>query len=387
MKLKNEIKKWKNSLYISLAIALFFVLSFFHKWSNNFTINLHFCSHTYCMIFSIIFFGFAYFSWKNKKSYLNMVFVVLVVGIILMNMTSCVDGEIFFTDKFSIVEESSLVPLPPCLETDDGQDFITFGAIRSGVDLDDLCMGTDKLRERYCDTELTYTSVDISCSARYGAFWYCTEGECREGEIEAEEEDEEADLVENSLGLCSDGIDNDLDGSPDCSDIDCSEFCGDFEYSCQHLSPYPTCGGTCPTGSYCGVYNTGDGTLDGGWCECIPDGEISCYDSGDCTGWCDNGFDYFCVGDSFGCYCEWAFALEECTDTDGGIEPSIPGIVFYPPLSFVDYCSDEFWITEYWCTEEGLGSQGEFDCREIFGENGVCESDKFGNAYCIEAVF
>ncbi|MBU0959291.1 MAG: hypothetical protein KKB31_05090, partial [Nanoarchaeota archaeon] len=233
---------------------------------------------------------------------------------------------------------------------------------------DDLCMGTDKLRERYCDTELTYTSVDISCSARYGVLWYCTEGECREGEADADEDEEEEgeEVSETTLILCSDGIDNDLDGLIDCYDTDCYIICGDFDYSCQHISPYPTCGGTCPIGEECIAYYVYDGTPDGGWCECMPSGNTACGDSfPTCGGWCLNG--EICVADNFGCYCEFDY-IGDCTESDEGNYPLINGdCIDTIGGRYVDYCwQDKFQTTlyEYYC----LGGECvplEYNCADF----------------------
>jgi len=105
--LKKSLKKPKNFIIFSLALALFFLLSFFHEWANNFFIKLHFCDHTYCMIFSIIFFAFAYFAWKKKKEYLNMALIVLIVGIILMNLIPCdINGKISLKELFTTYPET-----------------------------------------------------------------------------------------------------------------------------------------------------------------------------------------------------------------------------------------------------------------------------------------
>lgn len=72
------------------------------------------------------------------------------------------------------------VPVPPCVDTDNGQDYISQGTILSGLDKSDKCINSDKLRERYCITELTYTAEDVSCSELYGSGWGCEEGECIE---------------------------------------------------------------------------------------------------------------------------------------------------------------------------------------------------------------
>ena len=394
-------------MLLSIALAIFFILNQFHAWANDFIIKLHFCNHTFCILFALIFVVMAFLAWKKKKSYLKLLLIVLIIGIILMNIATCnagggmsIGGILLGSFVISNTETHTdctpgvdcagdivEVPIPPCVDTDGGRDYITSGMILSGADIPDICMG-NTLRERYCYDTLTYTSEDIDCTTLL-INGICEEGECREGDIPYIPPVEEEEEIETN---CGDGIDNDGDGLIDCADPDCSYpfedgGCGDFEYSCEHLSDYPTCGGTCPTGSYCGVYNIADGTLDGGgWCECIPDGEISCYDSEDCTGWCDDDYEYICTGDSFGCYCEWLYDLDTCFDSDGGIEPTIGGFVFYTPLNLADYCESKFdeWLIEYSCEGEGIASNP-IDCTEL---GLICIDGEYDEgAYCGEGEY
>jgi len=398
-KIKKELEKWKNFVIFSLVLAIFFVLEYFHKWANEFFIKLHFCNHTFCIVFAIIFFGFAFFAWQKKKSYINIALIILVIGILFMNFTYCdVDGKMYLIDMgmfFSSLQEQNItkvccehdcsVPIPPCLETDSGRDYLSYGLVMSGVDIGDLCLADGNLRERYCNSDLTYTSEDIDCAVKYGDTWICEEGECRDsGEIVDVEE-----IVDGNESDCGDGIDNDGDLLIDCADPDCDYAwleggCGDFDYSCEHnpTTPYPSCGGTCPPGSVCGVYNTGDGTLDGGWCECIPEGETSCYESDDCTGWCDEGYEYICVGDNDGCYCEWIYDLDTCFDSDGGIEPTVGGVVVYTPFMNLDQCEFKFdnWLTEYSCGEDRIVINP-IDCNSL---SLCCIDDEVNGAYCGE---
>jgi len=416
----------------SFTLAIFFVFSIFHNWANSFFINLHFCNHTFCVLFSLIWvaFGIVGLYFLNKKKEMKKIWyipfiIILVVGILLMNLTSC-EGGMHFGVKgglFSFLSTSSdhtectlgvdcagdivEVPLPPCIETDAGRDYITFGTVLSGVNLDDLCMG-DILRERYCNTGLTYTSEDIDCTI-FGADWTCDEGECR-GETPAIVETEcevdtdcpggyeclggECSLIEVAEVVdteedCGDGLDNDGDGLIDCADTDCLEICGDFDYSCQHISPYPTCGGTCPTGEECIIYNSGDGTLDGGWCECMPEEETACYESDSCGGWCLDG--YLCTGDSFGCFCEFDFS-GNCTDTDGGIDYlfggfSIEDNPLFGTLNFIEYCGfdklDTDTLYEYYCLY-GEAMPIEIDCTTL---GLICIEDSVNGSYCGEGVF
>ena len=406
-KIKKELYKWKNFMVVAIGLAIFFGLEYFHTWANDFIIKLHFCNHYFCIIFAVIFCVIAFMAYNKKKAYVKLMLIVLVVGIILMNMAVCdINGSMsigsfslgFASISFDTHTECTPgvdcagdvveVPIPPCIETDAGRDYLTFGTILSGANLDDLCMG-DILRERYCSDTLTYTSEDIDCTT-LGVGWTCEEGECREGEIIVDIIEEEEEIIIGNETDCGDGIDNDGDGLIDCDDLDCQipldeGGCGDFDYSCEHTSDYPTCGGTCQVGYECGVYNTGDGTLDAGWCECMPEDETPCYESSGCDGWCDDGYDYICTGDTDGCYCEWVYDLETCYDSDGGIEPTIGGFVFYTPLNMPDVCEFKFdnWLTEYSCGEDRIVTNP-IDCAEL----GLICIDGIGDegAYCGEGV-
>lgn len=349
MEIKQELEKWKNFMIISLALAIFFILYQFHDWANNFVIKLHFCSHTYCMLFSIIFFGFVYFAWNKKKSYIKTALIVLVIGIILMNMTTCINGKLSIgTFSLAPTTEDNCtpgldcpgdiveVPIPPCVETDAGRDYITFGTILSGANLDDICMG-NTLRERYCNSLTTYTSEDINCPAHYGTGWICEEGECRESE---ETPIPEVEAETN----CGDGIDNDDDQTIDCADSDCSITCGIFDYSCQHISPYPTCGGTCPVGEECIDYSV-DGI---GWCECMPSGNTPCGGSyPNCGGWCTEGD--VCLPTIKGCIC--VFDNGNCYESDIDDNPLVGGYCydFVDQIFYYDECASSLVLFEQKC--------------------------------------
>ena len=322
-----------------------------------------------------------------------------------MNITYCEGGDMFLGNfsfamfnVFSDETHTECTPgvdcagdvveviSPPCVESDDGRDYITPGMILSGVNLEDVCMSSDILRERYCNSELTYTSEDISCSA-YGSDYFCLGAECvYSPDIEADDDPDDADPETN----CGDGLDNDEDGLLDCADPDCSVICGDFDYSCQHISPYPTCGGTCPSGEECIIYNIGDGTLDGGgWCECMPEEETSCYESTGCDGWCGEG--YLCNGDSFGCFCEFDFS-GDCEDTDGGIDYLVGGFSIennplFGILNIIEYCGwdkgDENTLYEYYCSA-GEAMPIEVDCITL---GLICIEDSVDGSYCGEGEY
>ena len=401
---------------ISLALGVFFVVGFkIHDLFSNLSIRLHFCNHLACMIFALLWFLFAaigIFLLTKKTKFKRFRYIpyivlaaVLVIGIIFMNITVCdVSGGMsfgipFLQDTSTAAENCNpgvdcpgdvvAVPIPPCIETDVGRDYITFGTILSGANLDDLCMG-DVLRERYCDSELTYTSEDINCETEYGDDWTCEEGECRIEEATAptpalpvDDGDPESD--------CGDGIDNDGDLLIDCADPDCdySWFeggCGDFDYSCEHnpTEEYPFCGGTCPPGEVCGDYAIESSS----WCSCVPEDETSCVDStGD--GWCEEG--YNCVEDSGEYYCEFDFGT--CEDTDGGDNPLVGGftIVDHPEfgiLNIIEYCGfekgDESTLYEYYCLA-GEDMNIEYDCFTDFGL--CCIEDPVDGSYCGECEF
>ncbi len=440
MKIKQEIKKWKNFAIASIVLAIFFVLEYFHEWANSLLVKLHFCNHTYCMIFAAIFIVIAFFAWKNKKHYLKSALIILGVGLILMNVTYCENGSMFLGDfsfgAFSIISSDSdddckpgvdcpgdvvEVPIPPCIETDDGRDYITPGMILSGADIEDMCMGDDILRERYCDSELTYTSEDVSCSDLYGEDWICEDRECilsetpvtpPDGELEAcytacENEaidycnehtlgegsdeydycmaslandileckticDEGEPAKENTLALCTDEIDNDGDGAIDCADFDCAEFC-----ECVHdCDPLTGCFGYCDDGYYCDIYNV----LGARWCECIRDGREPC---GEVDGWCLD--EDICVPTPDGDYiCVYDFGYL-CYESDGGDVPLVGGYCYdFATETFVyDECEEGYPIVmemtcffdgcrtgQGWCEDWGYGcvidSKGEGDyCEEV----------------------
>jgi hypothetical protein len=417
MKLK---KKLKLNIFtiIYFLFFLFFAIPFFvHKWASNLALQLHFCNHLVCFLYSLIWLILAFVSiimWKkikrqNKKKkkksikiLIIIAIIVLVVGIIFMNITYCnTENKIhflgfkeaitgLFTSTSSNLGEDCTsgvdcpgdvveVPIPPCIDTDTGRDYITPGMILSGANIPDVCMGTDILRERYCFDTLTYTSEDVSCS-EYNADYVCEAGECVLGEV-IDDDGEGGDEIVSETN-CGDGIDNDEDGDIDCADSDCNipfedGGCGDFDYSCQHLSPYPECGGTCPTGEECIVYYAGDGTLDGGWCECMPEEETPCGGSGGCAGWCLEGD--ICIWDSAGCFCEFDFG---CLETDSGIDPTHGGVTTHFPAQFIDQCifkTDR--LIEYSCGD-GIEND-EIDCEEL---GLICIDDIQDGSYCGEGV-
>jgi len=402
-------KRTRNFTIISAILFIFFILPIFHDWANNFSIKLHFCDHSACFIYSLIWLAFAIIGYnylrkkkKIKKNFITISIVVLVVGILLMNSVYCDLGGMHFGGILSQLNlkpaESDFedrcipgvdcpddiveVPIPPCIETDAGRDYITPGIILSGVNIEDTCMGDDILRERYCNNLTTYTSEDVSCS-EYRDDYICEDGEC----VLNTTPTAPTPPVIGTETDCGDGVDNDGDGDIDCADSDCDYAfedggCGDFDYSCQHVSPYPECGGTCPTGEECIIYYAGDGTLDGGWCECMPSGETACGDSGSCDGWCLDG--EICVSDSFGCFCEFDIS-GDCTDSDGGIDIYVGGYCLdYLDNNYIEYCGfekgDENTLYEYYCLY-GEATDVPTDCSAL---GLVCIEPYPDPAYCGE---
>jgi len=389
---------------IPLVLFIFFVLSLFHNWANSLTTKLHFCNHTACIVFSIIWLIFAligiyYLFSKNKMSFLWIIayLVVLVVGIVLMNMTYCdLEGNMHFKEGnlFKNLLGSELTGLgsgesssggshevdePPCSDSDRGRDYEVRGWITPLTpSVSDICLETDILREMYCDSDLTYTSEDINCTDEFGEEYVCDDGRC------ARKEDDGDGEVETETN-CGDGIDNDDDQLTDCEDPDCADICGDLEYSCHvGITDYPSCGGTCPPGEECIVYNSGDGTLDGGWCDCMPSTETACYGSESCGGWC--GENYVCTVDSFGCYCKFD-TTGDCEDTDGGIDYLVGGFSVennpeFGILNFIEYCGwekgDEYTLYEYYCLY-GEATPIEIDCTTL---GLVCIEDPVDGSYC-----
>jgi len=395
---KRREKKTINKiiiLIISLFLGIFFILwGKVHIFLATMIPHLHFCSYFACIIFSLIWFAFAgiaiYFLIKKKKKRMGRIWyipmgVILFIGLILMNITSCdTDGIHFGFGAGGYLAQSIVsttdtctsgvdcpgdiveVPIPPCIETDDGQDYITPGMILSGADIEDVCMSSDLLRERYCNSRLTYTSEDVSCSDLFGADWICEDRECILDTTPVvtppdDDDDDDDDGVGNETD-CGDGVDNDDDGNIDCADSDCNFAfedggCGDFESSCQHnpTHDYPFCGGTCPIGEECIVYYTGDGTMDGNWCECAPIGVTPCGVSGDCTGWCLE--DDTCLSDTHGCYC----TLNFCSDSDYENSPGEFGTCTDETGSYEDECVEGI-LHEYRCWEEAKTYDIEMSC-------------------------
>lgn len=411
--------KFEPFAFIAFILFLFFVIPFFiHKWASTFPLRLHFCNHFACVIYSLIWLALAIVGWlylkkkgkirkKARKALIIIAIVVLIVGIILMNITHCDSSGIHFS-SFSnwFIGMTQLgaepdgckpgvdcpVPIPPCIDTDDGHDYISYGEIRSGLDIGDKCMTGDILRERFCSSTLTYSSEDIDCGEEIGALYICNDGECVLGEpairgdleecyeecyeevseycishsegigseeynycmesfataileCEADCDEDGDDEIETN---CGDSLDNDGDTFVDCDDSDCQGVptedggCADFDFSCEHTSPYPTCGGTCSTGEKCVAYPSGVG-----WCECMPDEETVCGELSGCDGWCIDS--YVCLPTIKGCECIFDNGI--CYESDEGVDWANGGYCYDFSTDHLEYddCASSQVLFEQTC--------------------------------------
>lgn len=302
---------------------------------------------------------------KTRKGLIIIAIIVLIVGIFLMNIIYCdADGTMHFSDfrywfigmtqlteKEVCCEHDCLVPIPPCIDTDRGRDYITFGEIRSGANIEDICLENGELRERYCVSDLVYTSEDIDCAAEYGENWICEEGECRYHE-------------------------------PPERPID---------YDCTHDSIYPSCLGNCAfePGKIAEDYVeicapmplNEEGTE--GICACMPDfltacGESNAGDGLTCDGYC--GFNMFCMHklDSSKCYC----SNSPCYETDAGYDIFTPGAcIDVWGNENVDFCDGD-WLEEYQCYPDGCLNFAT-DCAAIPTGDFHC-IENLNGGYCTE---
>jgi len=405
MKKQKKKKKYINKfvfMITSLLLGIFFIISYFHNWANNLLIKLHFCNHIVCVIFSLIWFGFfvvsLFYMIKKKKGKtkvkrkMNKIWwlpfiIILIFGFVLMNMTYCdVNGDMHFGEFFGNIfgveqtsyngsckpgticcEHNCTVPIPPCLETDDGRDYRSYGEIRSGVNIDDICLRNGDLRERYCNSDLTYTSEDVDCAIEYGENWLCEEGECRYKEV----------IIENETD------DNGDNGEDEVIMIDCT-----------HDSVWPSCLGSCSlepgdTKTYveettCSAVPTNeDGTE--GICICLPPYEVICSESNamwglDCDGYC--AYNMFCMHelDSDNCYCSDFL----CYENDDGYDIFNPGTCIDSfGIERDDFCNGDI-LEEYQCLGDCMTSPT--DCEVLSGGNYRCLEDENDIGYCGEVL-
>lgn len=377
-KRKKKQKKKRNipgafSL-IAFLLFLFFVTPFFvHRWASELPIQLHFCNHIACVIYSLIWLAFAIVGWtylkktKNKKTkrktrkiLIILAIVVLLVGIALMNIIYCdADGKMHFmsfddwfkglfyfeTNYTACCEHNCTVPIPPCIDSDDGRDYKTYGVIGSGANVEDICLENGNLRERYCLTSLIYTSEDINCAVKYGDHWICEEGECRYHE---------------------------------------PSMPPPIEYDCTHDSSYPSCLGNCElepakipgdTIEICVAQPLNEDGSDG-ICVCIPDYVTACGESIaggglTCDGYC--GFNMFCMHklNSTKCYC----SDSPCYETDNGYDIFTPGacIDVWGHANY-DFCNGDM-LEEYQCNPAGCTYMAT-DCAAI----------PMGDFHCVETL-
>ncbi len=213
---------------ISLLLFFFFFLFYFHNWANSFFIKFHFCNHTLCIFYSIIwlFFGaYNFFNFykekkinkkketseerkKHLKKCLIIFLAVLIIGIILMNIIPCDSlGKInfafnsthnqkdidnkknsFLDDDFNFSNSTWISNILNCTDTDGG----LVPEIRSEIygladgevtstGNQDSCH-SEILNELYCE-DSNYFSIEINCKEYFESdFAYCEDGVCKLGE-------------------------------------------------------------------------------------------------------------------------------------------------------------------------------------------------------------
>jgi len=205
-------------MIISLLLFFFFLFSYFHKWANSLLIKLHFCDHTVCVIYSLIWFAFAivggYYLIKKKgisRSWIFIYVIVLIIGIILMNIIPCdSSGKInfgfsstpsqkgddnknsFLDDDFNYSNSTSnstwISDILNCTDSDGGLIPEVRGRISGLADGELTETGSQDtchfgmLRELYCEED-NYFSLEVDCKEYFESdFAYCEEGVCKLGE-------------------------------------------------------------------------------------------------------------------------------------------------------------------------------------------------------------
>jgi len=232
-KLKKDISNLKLNLIISIPILffLFFVLPIFHNIANSFSIKLHFCNHTLCIAYSIIWLIFGVYNFINfckekkefdnqekilkqkKKNYfkkwLIIFLIVLLIGILLMNIIVCdnygnikgfglrwigdgnggmknVDG---FGDGERLVRSEgteNLIPMPHeggghLSDSDGGRVYDVYGYIIGDEDMEDVCLNDYILREFFVESSSAVFGEEIDCREFYDPTACCRDGRCVTG--------------------------------------------------------------------------------------------------------------------------------------------------------------------------------------------------------------
>jgi len=349
----DDEKNKKFNLEIILTITagvlfFFFVLPCFHNWANSLGIKLHFCNHLACMIYSLIWLVFTvvgiYYLFKKKKMSKNWIiiyFVVLIIGIILMNLISCdVSGKMSFnvgdfsfknkdnpnnlkkdliskTNSFLNNRENNsnssiwVDNVLNCTDTDGGFNPEVRGEIYGLADGDmeitgsDYCSGGYILGEFYCEGD-NYFMERVNCEEYFGSSYaYCENGSC--------ELTEEVDC-------------NDI-----CNAWGFSNYRGPFDANCSKCNFYESCCGSHEShSSYeydfvcCCSDNTtkvcADYASDEGYEHWILTSD-SCEEvaTADCDGSLESFFVQFSAEGLDCCIwnCKPSIPIENCTDNDG----------------------------------------------------------------------
>jgi len=228
---KEGAKQDKQYKIIPLLLFIFFALYFFHNWANSLPIKLHFCNHTLCISYSIIWLFFGAYNFINSyrekrkfdnkekttkqkkkscfKKWLIIYFVVLIIGIILMNVIIC-DSQghaIGFDFKWIGIgdgndkmknetngfgngeglveseETGKLIPIPYgrgeyLNDSDGGRIFDVRGVIIGEEGMEDICLDNYILREYSCPNPSSILVEEIDCRGFYGPTACCREGRC-----------------------------------------------------------------------------------------------------------------------------------------------------------------------------------------------------------------
>ncbi len=205
-------------ILIAIFFFLFFVLSPFHNFANSLPIKLHFCNHTACIIYSLIWLLFAVIQIfqfkKNKKKRWTIIYLLIfIIGIILMNITTCdSSGKIYFNFNPTTQEDSNpkkdfenskndfsnnnfnrsnstwISDILNCTDSDGGLVPEIRGEIYGLSDTGLTSTGNrdachfEILNELYCEGN-NYFSIEVDCREYYGSdFAYCEDGVCKLGE-------------------------------------------------------------------------------------------------------------------------------------------------------------------------------------------------------------
>ena len=207
---------------------------------------------------------------------------------------------------------------------------------------------------------------------------------------------------------CSDRLDNDGDGAVDLADAGCVDKkdkdetnCGDGV--CEGGETQQNCAADCGTPGFCADSDGGDYPLVAGTVNQSNESGSSIVDDNcisplSLTEWGCNGVnlqawlhqcreeygaDFACVEDSNERgYCANVGNASNCTDSDGGDMPLVPGFVTWAGAQFNDLCGAEG-LLERICLNN-VAEYANHECASEFGEGSDCLVDGNGYAYCSE---